>query len=127
MQFPDISSLPPWAQVAVILAFGISSAIIVFVTKFGFQQGLKMTPEAAASKAPVAGVIVDSTALNRASAAIEGHKEALEDHLDLQRVTNEVFREVAEHLRRMTAELDRIREELRLQRELAKYIEKVPK
>ncbi|OJU70975.1 MAG: hypothetical protein BGO05_05825 [Rhizobiales bacterium 63-7] len=127
MQFPDISSLPPWAQVAVILAFGVSSAIIVFVTRFGFAQGLKMTPEAAASKAPVAAMIVDSTALNRATAAIEAHTNMLHEHNDIMRVSNEVHRDFADYARRMAVELDRIREELRIQRELAKYSEKVAK
>lgn len=127
MQFPDISSLPPWAQMTLILAFGASSAIIVFVTRFGWQQGLKTKPDTPTSNVTLATVVVDATALNRASAAIEAHTEALEENNALRRRANEIETDGIEYIRRMFIELDRIREELRIQRELAKYSDKVAK
>lgn len=67
MQFQDISDLPPLA----IIAFGISLGILYFVTKGGFSSGQRSSPTAEASTAQVAAVIVDPTALNRATAALE--------------------------------------------------------
>ncbi|KQY27164.1 hypothetical protein [Rhizobium sp. Root482] len=67
MQFQDISDLPPLA----IIAFGISLGILYFVTKGGFASGQKVNPASAPSSAQVAAVIVDPTALNKATAALE--------------------------------------------------------
>jgi len=67
MQLQDISDLPPLA----IIAFGISLGILYFVTKGGFSSGQRSNPATAPSGAQVAAVIVDPTALNKATAALE--------------------------------------------------------
>ena len=67
MQFQDISSWPPLA----VIAFGASLAIIFFVTRSGFTSGKNSPPVSNSSAAQVAAVIVDPSALNRATAALE--------------------------------------------------------
>lgn len=62
-----ISDLPPLAMIA----FRISLAILYFATKGGFSSGQRSTPANETSTAQVAAVIVDPSALNRATAAME--------------------------------------------------------
>lgn len=113
MQFPDISSLPPWAQMTVIVAFGVSVAIILLVTRMGLLQGRQAAPAHSAASAQVAAVIVDPTALNRLTDQV----------VALNAVLDEIVKAGREKIRvdgLMAAELDRIREELRIQRELSR-------
>lgn len=74
MQLPDISSLPPWLA----LVFVICAAITYVVIKVGFKQGFS-APASAASQAQVAAVIVDPTALNRATSAVGDLTEGVAD------------------------------------------------
>jgi hypothetical protein len=69
-----LADLPP----AALITFGVTLAIIVAVQRFGLWQGEKAAP-ATREKALLASVIVDPSALNRASAACEGLSEALKD------------------------------------------------
>ncbi|KQT03227.1 MULTISPECIES: hypothetical protein [unclassified Rhizobium] len=107
MQFQDIGNLPPLA----IIAFGISLGILYFVTKGGFSSGQKTTPANDVSTAQVAAVIVDPSALNRGTAAIEALNVTLME-------TNAIGREHAKSNGALAEELDRVREELRIQREI---------
>lgn len=51
-------------------------AVIVGVRYFGLWQGRQASPSATMNSAQVAAVIVNPTALNKASTAVEGHTEA---------------------------------------------------
>ncbi|WP_411033858.1 hypothetical protein [Shinella sp. BYT-45] len=66
-----LADLPP----AALITFGVTLAIIFAVQRFGLWQGQRAAP--AADNAQVAAVIVDPSALNRASAAGEALAEAL--------------------------------------------------
>jgi hypothetical protein len=98
----QLAELPPLA----IITFGVTVAIIFGVRHLGLWQGAQ--PAAAAQ---VAAVIVDPTALNKATAALENHTEAL-------KALTKACTEGAEYERRMGIEMERIREELRIHREL---------
>lgn len=106
---PDLTSLPPWAAIA----FGISLAIIWFVTRSGLAQGQRAIPATSSGAAQVAAVIVDPTALNRLTDQAVKLNEALEK-------TVEVGERMSRAQLHMATELDRIREELRIQRELGR-------
>lgn len=102
----QIANLPPMA----LISFGAVLAVIFAVRTLGLWQGQRAAPASAAT-AQVAAVVVDPTALNKATAALEAHTEALSKGLDALRETNR-------HLSTLGVEADRIREELRIQREL---------
>ena len=105
MQFQDISDLPPLA----IIAFGISLGILYFVTKGGFASGQKVNPASAPSSAQVAAVIVDPTALNKATAALEAQTmENINQRKMLERATDDII----ECLRDLTRTIAALREEM---------------
>lgn len=101
MQLQEISEMPPLA----IIAFGVSLAIIFFVTRSGFTSGKNTPPATSSSSAQVAAVIVDSSALNRATAALEAHtfeainmRKSFERSIELLCKTIEIHgREIDEH------------------------------
>lgn len=101
-----ISELPPSAYVI----FVISLAVIYAVQRFGLWQGEKGS-SVQAEKAQVAAVIVDPSALNRLSDEVGKLVAALGSLI-------EVGEELVRTETHMATELDRIREELRIQREI---------
>lgn len=103
----QIANLPPTA----LITFGAVLAVIFAVRYFGLFQGRHVSPAASPASAQVAAVVVDSTALNRATAAIEAHTDALRKMVEVMHETNR-------HLHTLGIETDRIREELRIHREL---------
>lgn len=70
-----IKSLPPMAVFGVGIAIGIGW----LVRSLGLAQGQAASPTSTSSAAQVAAVIVDPSALNRASAAGEGIAAAIRD------------------------------------------------
>jgi hypothetical protein len=102
----QIANLP----LPALLAFGATLGAVWGARVLGLLQGQKASPASPASS-QVAAVVVDPTALNRASSAIEEHTEALLKG-------TEVLRETNRHLNTLGMEADRIREELRIHREL---------
>jgi uncharacterized membrane protein YidH (DUF202 family) len=105
MQFQDISDLPPLA----IIAFGISLAILFFVTKGGFSSGQRSAPSSDTNKAQVAAVIVDPAALNRATAAIEAQTvESINGRKSFERGIEALCRAVE----RLCDEVDDLKKEL---------------
>lgn len=104
-----LAELPPPAMVI----FAITLAIIFAVRHFGISAGVNASPAKSQTAAQVAAVIVDPTALNNASKAVEALTEAELELVD-------VGKELNRSLSHMAIELDRIREELRIQRELAR-------
>lgn len=103
----QIANLPPTA----LITFGAVLAVIFAVRYLGLWQGQKASPAGSPTSAQVAAVVVDPTALNRASAAIEAHTEALRE------LTEEVH-DGNRSLKLLAQETDRIREELRIHREI---------
>jgi hypothetical protein len=103
----QLANLPPLA----LMTFGATIAVIFAVRHLGLMQGARTSPAASPAAAQVAAVIVDPTALNRATAVLEDH-------------TAEMHRmaEIGERLARaheiVGIELGRVREEMRLEREL---------
>jgi hypothetical protein len=98
-----LAELPPLALVT----FGVTIAIVFAVRHLGLWQG----SQPVANAAPVAAVIVDPTALNKATAAVGELTEALKLHA-------RTMAENGEFVRRFGIEAERIREELRIHREL---------
>lgn len=103
----QIANLPPLAMVV----FGAVLAVIFGVRYLGLWQGRQSSPSANTSSAQVAAVIVDPTALNRVSDETAKLTEAVNQLVDV----GERMARSEEH---MAIELDRIREELRIQREV---------
>lgn len=101
-----ISELPPYSSVI----FVISLAVIYAVQRFGLWQGEKGS-SVQAEKAQVAAVIVDPAALNRLSDEVGKLVAAIGSMI-------EVGEELVRTETHMATELDRIREELRIQREI---------
>jgi hypothetical protein len=100
----ELADLPPVA----LIALGVTLAFIFVVRHFGLASGQKAGPE---NKAPIAAVIVDPTALNKATAAVEEHTAAVKRH-------TEVVEDVGKHVGHLGTEMNRIREELRIWREI---------
>ncbi len=105
MQFQDISDLPPLA----IIAFGISLGILYFVTKGGFSSGQRSAPASDPSKAQVAAVIVDPSALNRVTAGLEAQTfEMTNSRKSLERAVEVLCRFVD----RLCEEVDDLKKEM---------------
>lgn len=107
MQLPDLSQLPPWA----VIAFGISLAIIFGLAWLGERRGKATSPAASQSGAQVAAVIVDPSALQQATKAVEGLTSEL-------RELRKVGEDLTEGQALLAKGIDRIREEMRLDREV---------
>lgn len=103
-----ISELPPSAYVI----FVISLAVIYAVQRFGLWQGEKGS-SIQTEKAQVAAVIVDPSALNRLSDEVGKLVGAIGGVV-------EIGEELVRTETHMATELDRIREELRIQREISR-------
>ncbi|MBP1842028.1 hypothetical protein J2046_000272 [Rhizobium petrolearium] len=96
-----------------LMTFGVVLAIIFAVRYFGLWQGQKTSHASSPASAQVAAVIVDPTALNRATQALEAHTSEI-------RKLVQVGEELARSVDHMGQELGRIREELRIQREIGR-------
>ena len=105
----QLSELPPLA----IIVFGATLAVIFGVRYMGLLSGAKAPPEKSAASAQVAAVIVDPTALNRLTATGEALNMTLME-------SNQIAKEKIRIESIMATELDRIREELRIQREIGR-------
>lgn len=99
-----LSDLPPTA----LIALGVTLAFIFVVRHFGLASGEKTGPE---NKAPIAAVIVDPTALNKATAAVEEHTAVMKQQM-------EVIEDAGSHVGHLATEVNRLREELRIWREI---------
>lgn len=104
-----LTDLPPLA----IIVFGATLAVIFGIRYLGLWQGEHASPATNPASAQVAAVIVDPAALNAATAAVARHTEAVKD-------MTEVAETATRHLGHVATELDRIREEMLIQRELSR-------
>lgn len=103
----QIANLP----LPALLALGATLGAVIGVRWLGIAQGAKSAQQPAGPSAQVAAVVVDPSALNKATTALEAHTSALLKGIDTLRETNR-------HIETLSIEADRIREELRIQREL---------
>lgn len=100
-------------QPLAVITFGAVLALIFAVRYLGLWQGIKAGPAASASTAQVAAVIVDPTALNAAAAEVAGLAIAV------QQLCSAV-KEAASRSNQIADELDAVREELRIHREVSR-------
>lgn len=103
----QLGNLPP----AALVPFGVVLAVIFGIRYLGLWQGEHAGPAKSAATAQIAAVIVDPTALNRLTEVASNLVEAVDR---LVEVGDKMSRS-EEH---MAIEMDRMREELRIQREL---------
>lgn len=101
--------LPPLA----IITFGAVLALIFGVRYLGLWQGQNASPAVSAGAAQVAAVIVDPTALNAAAAEVSGLSIAVHELVV-------AVREASTYSKRTAEELDAIREEMRIHREVSR-------
>lgn len=101
--------LPPLA----LITLGVVLALIIGVRYLGLWQGQNASPASSASTAQVAAVIVDPTALNAAAAEVSGLSIAVHELVS-------VMKEGVIQTKRTAEELDAMREELRINREVSR-------
>lgn len=103
----QLASLPMPA----LITFGAVLAVIFGVRYLGLLQGASAHPEKSPAAAQVAAVIVDPTALNKLTAVAEALNDTLSEMCEVAKEKVRVDGQTA-------TELDRIREELRIHREI---------
>lgn len=106
--------LPPLA----IITFGAVLAVIFAVRYLGLWQGQSAPSKSSEAAAQVAAVIVDPSALNRGTAAVEALNVTL---IERNMITREAAKVHAEDVRVMsefTDEMAKLREEIRVSREI---------
>lgn len=69
IELPDLTSLPNWVQVIFYVTFAVGTAITILAARFGLLRSRSSINDH--SKAEVAAVIVDSSAINRLTIAAE--------------------------------------------------------
>lgn len=104
-----LTELPPLA----IAVFGATLAVIFGIRYLGLWQGERASPASSSTAAQVAAVIVDPTALNAATAALEKHTEVVEQLI-------EAAETASRNIGHMATEMNRLREEIRIERELSR-------
>ncbi|NHT77571.1 hypothetical protein G8E10_17800 [Rhizobiaceae bacterium CRRU44] len=92
---------------------GSIAPVLTGVRHLGLLSGERATPSSSSSTAQVAAVIVDPTALNKATAALEALNFTL---VSMNSVAKDSVRTNAG----LAEEMDRIREELRIHREISR-------
>lgn len=101
------------AQPLALVVFAVVVALIFGVRYLGLWQGQNVSPAAGATSAQVAAVIVDPTALNKVADEAAGLSVAIHELVV-------AVKDAALHSKRTADELDAIREELRIQREVSR-------
>jgi hypothetical protein len=101
------------SQPLALVVFAAVLALIFGVRYLGLWQGQNSTPQAKTGEARVAAVIVDPTALNAAAAEVAGLTVAVTG-------VTVVLREIAVQQKRTADELDNVREEMRIHREVSR-------
>lgn len=92
-----------------LIAFGLGLAVIFGVRHLGLLSGERSTPAGNASTAQVAAVIVDPSALNRATAALEAQTlESINGRKSFERGLEALCRSVE----RLCEEVDDLKKEL---------------
>jgi hypothetical protein len=104
-----VASLPLPAAIAFVSVFGA----VIAVSWRGILKGRELDPAKGVPAAQVAAVVVDPTALNALTAAVNKQTGVMEEMLDTGKALAKCF----DH---MAIELDRMREELRINREIIK-------
>ena len=103
MPLPDLSSLPPWAIVLLV----VSLAVIIVVGRYGFTNGRKTTAADNSRTVELAMATIDPAAIRQVATAIETAGATLFE-------TNRIMREQG---RDNSKALDEIAQEIRHQGE----------
>jgi hypothetical protein len=111
-----IKSLPLPALMVLAAVLGL----IIGVRYLGLWQGQNALPKASEGTAQVAAVIVDPSALNRLTAAGEALNVTLTEMNMIGREAARVHSEDVKVMGELRDEVDRIREEMRIQREISR-------
>ncbi|KGE79613.1 hypothetical protein LW14_28285, partial [Rhizobium sp. H41] len=92
-----------------LITFGATLAIIFGVRYLGLWQGAKAAPAASQAAAQVAAVIVDPTALNNATRALEAHTvEAINMRKSFERGTEKI----CDAIDRLSDQVDELQKEM---------------
>lgn len=102
------TDLPPVA----LIALGVTLAIIFAINRFGFMQGKTGPATASAGSAQVAAVIVDPSALNHATAAVEGLTMAVIEGNVIARRHADAIDRLAGQVERLGDGVDRLGDEV---------------
>lgn len=90
----QLDKLPPLA----IVVFGVTLAIIFGVRYMGLLSGRSSSPERSPTSAQVAAVIVDPTALNKATAALEAQTlEMINTRKSQERIAEDLGDRIKDH------------------------------
>lgn len=104
-EMEKLAELPPLALVV----FGATLAVIFAVRYFGLSSGANVRPEKSPAAAQVAAVIVDPTALNNATKALEAHTvEAINMRKSFERGTEKV----CDAIDRLSDQVDDLQKEM---------------
>jgi hypothetical protein len=104
-----VSALPLPASIA----FAAVSALVIWVARLGILEGRKLPPAHDAPAAQVAAVIVDPTALNAATSALNKHTAVIETQVAVQR-------DICVAIRGVGDQLEEIAKEMLIQREIGR-------
>lgn len=111
-----VASLPMPAALAFVSVF----AAVVAASWRGISKGRENDPAKDVPAAQVAAVIVDPTALNAATAALHRHTESVDRQIIVMQEMLTTGKDLARTFDHMSIELDQVREEMRIQREVAR-------
>lgn len=109
MELPDLSSLPPWALVLLM----VSIAVILVITRFGITAGAKAGPASSTSQ-PIAGAIIDGRkaddiirAIEKNTTAIQSLVKATYAQVDATKLSSEGIDNARADMRELTREIVR--------------------
>jgi len=103
---PEKAMLPTDLPPVALVALGVTLAIIFAINRFGWMQGAKAVP-AAAAQAQVAAVIVDPTALNRASTSVEALTVSIKEATAAMQKQARTVQDLSENVERLKDEIIR--------------------
>lgn len=119
LELPDLSGLPMWQQVLAVVVVGVTVGAGLLITRLGFLTGKNGGGSANDTKATVAAVIVDSSSLDRLTGEAAGLQLELaalnKTFQDIHRASSTT----ANVLESLMEEMGRLREEIRVMREVA--------
>ncbi len=109
---PEKAMLPTDLPPLALIALGVTLALIFAINRFGFLQGRTAIPAASAGAAQVAAVIVDPSALNRASSALEAANVIAIEANGIARQHTLATDRLAEQVENLGEGVDRLRDEV---------------
>ena len=99
-------------QPLALVSLGVALAVILAVRYLGLWQGQHASPAASAGSAQVAAVIVDFSALNRASAAVEAFNMSMIEANGIAKSHATATNRLAQATEELGDGVDRLRDEV---------------